>query len=280
MSVCPFAADLPEEQTKADPSFASQHSGQQLLPTKLGPLLPGKHFFGTSSAPKVASPSCFLVHFRYISWMLGFSIATCSVWGDLTAVSLWQEGMIPAVYGSPSAVCHMVVCSMAQSLSRLPGHQPQPAAKVSPQRLQPTRRLQGRQQPPPLLRTQHSSTEAACPALTRIGGDSPLPAGPAPMEVMSPAGHGSCNPFHKAAAAEPAGPGPSVGRGLGHGYPLCVSGVQSTLFRAAAPHKAAGAHAQPGAGRGDLPQQGLEASHAAQPPLRRSRRKPVATRLF
>ena len=191
---------------------------------------------------------------------------------------LLQEGMIPAVYGTSSAACHMVVCSVAQSLSAQSGHQPQTAAKVSPQRLQPTRRLHGRQQPP-LLRTQHSSTEA-CSAGMRIGGDSTLPACPAPMEVMSPAGHGSRSPFHKAAAAEPAGPGPAVGRGLGHGYPLCVSGVQSTLFRAAAPHKAAGAHAQPGAGRGDSPQQGLEASNAAQPALRRSRRKPVATRLF
>ncbi|KAK9917007.1 hypothetical protein WJX75_009925 [Coccomyxa subellipsoidea] len=101
----------------------------------------------------------------------------------------------------------------------------------------------------------------------------PPSSGPAPMELMSPAGHGGCrSPAHKlAAAAEPA---PRAGRGVGHGYPLCVSGVQSTLFRATPPRK------QAGAGRGESPQPCPDAAAAQQPALRRSRRKPVATRLF
>lgn len=184
-------------------------------------------------------------------------------------LTVLQDGMIPAVYGSASTMQQMVVCSMPQLAAAQPCH-PQLASKASPQKLQPTRRLQGRQQPP--LLTQFSSTDVGVPAACSSPPEPPS-SGPAPMELMSPAGHGGCrSPAHKlAAAAEPA---PRAGRGVGHGYPLCVSGVQSTLFRATPPRK------QAGAGRGESPQPCPDAAAAQQPALRRSRRKPVATRLF
>ena len=172
--------------------------------------------------------------------------------------------MIPAVYGSASTMSQMAVCISAAQAN----HQ-QPALKVSPQKLQPTRRLPGRQQAP-LLHTQFSSTDVG--PVARSSPPEPAGSGPTPMELMSPAGHGGCrSPAHK-----PAGPAAArTGCGLGHGYPLCVSGVQSTLFRATPPRK------QPGAGRGDSPQPSPDAKPAQQQPaLRRSRRKPVATRLF
>lgn len=174
--------------------------------------------------------------------------------------------MIPALHGAAHSAAQPIVCSMPQVCTAR-----QEPCKISLQRLQPTRRPQ-LQVPPPLC-TQHSSTDVGAAVATRRwapAGD--LPGGPAPMEAMSPAGHGSRSPC-RFSAAEPAVPGPRGGGG--HGYPLLsVSGVQSTLFWASPPRK------QPSAGRGGDSPQPHPNTQQQQPALRRSRRKSVATRLF
>lgn len=197
-----------------------------------------------------------------------------------------NDGMIPAVHGPAYTSCQSPASSMeglspAESCKRaIPVYK-----AATQQRLQPTRRL--RDHAALMLATQHSSTTIPSAAATgALCSPGPQPAsntGAQPMELMSPAGHGSRSPMQHRAAAAPAAPethqpGQGIMRasvGLGHGYPLCIAGVQSMLFHAPSP---AAKHGLQSSGKDkcgnetDLSQK--------QPLLRRSQRKSVSTRMF